>query len=139
MGNPIHVIGDRPRDGYFYLCDDLARTGARELGSDGLVLLAYLLSRAGNAKGGKPFETSSVRISIDLGWGPNRNRVRRALDAAEKQHRLVKRKFVRDGHEQTTRWAYVVAAGGRKFTDWELTECNRPIELPSKMSPEGDS
>jgi hypothetical protein len=138
MGNPIRVIGDRPRDGYFYTCDDLVRTGVRELGSDGVVLLAYLLSRAGNAKG-KPFETSPDRISEDLGWGRNRERARRALEVAEKQHRLVKQKFVRDGRELTTRWAYVVAAGARKFTDWELTECNRPTVLPSRMSPEGDS
>lgn len=139
MGNPIYVVGDRPRDGYFYLCDDLVRTGVRELGSDGFVLLAYLLSRAGSAKSGKAFETSPVRISIDLGWSRNRERARRALELAEKQHRLVKRKFVRDGRELTTRWAYVVAAGGRKFTDWELTECNRPMELPAKAGPTGDS
>lgn len=139
MGNPIRVIGDRQRDGYFYLCDELVRGGVRELGSDGFALLAYLLSRAGNTKGGKPFETSSVRISEDLGWGPNRDRVRRSLAVAEKQHRLVRQKFVRDGRELTTRWAYVVAAGGRKFTDWELTECSRPVVLPSKMNPEGDS
>jgi hypothetical protein len=138
MGHPIHVIGDRPRDGYFCLCNDLVRAGVRELGSDGFVLLAYLLSRAGNNKG-KPFETSPDRMSADLGWGRNRERVRRALAITAKEHRLVIRRFERDGRELTTRWAYVVAAGGRKFTDWELTEYGRPMLLPSKMSLEGDS
>ncbi|BBZ05996.1 hypothetical protein MDOR_01650 [Mycolicibacterium doricum] len=138
MGHPIHVVGGRPRDGYFYLCDDLVRTGVRELGSDGFVLLAYLLSRAGNSKG-KPFETSPVRVSGDLGWGRNRERVRRALAIAAKEHRLVIRRFERDGRELATRWAYVVAAGGRKFTDWELTEYGQPIVLRPRMSPEGGS
>ena len=138
MGHPIHVIGDRPRDGYFYLCDELVRTGAHELGSDGFVLLAYLLSRAGGNKG-RVFETSPARMSADLGWGLNRERVRRALEVAKKKNRLVIRRFERDGRELETRWAYVVATGGRKFTDWELTEYSRPIVLPSKTSPEGDS
>lgn len=138
MGHPIHVVGDRPRDGYFYLADELVRTGVRELGSDGFALLAYLLSRAGTSRG-KPFETSPVRISDDIGWGRNRERVRRALAIAEKEHRLVIRRFERDGRELATRWAYVVAAGGRKFTDWELAEHGRPEALPSKVGPEVES
>lgn len=135
MGHPIYVIGDRPRDGYFYLCDELVRTGAQELGSDGFVLLSYLLSRAGSSKG-RAFETSPARMSADLGWGLNRVRVRTALDVAEKTNRLVRRRFKRDGRELETRWAYVVASGGRKFTDWELTEYNRAIVLPSKLPSE---
>lgn len=130
MGHPIHVVGDRLRDGYFYLADELIRTGARELGSDGFVLLAYLLSRAGTSRG-KPFETSPVRISDDLGWGRNRERVRRALAIAEKEHRLVIQRHERDGRELETRRTYVVAAGGRKLTDWELSEYNRPKVLQS--------
>lgn len=138
MGHPIHVIGDRPRDGYFYLCDELVRSGAQELGSDGFVLLAYLLSRAGSSKG-KAFETSPARMSADLGWGLNRVRVRGALEITEKASRLVKRRFERDGRELETRWAYVVAAGGRKFTDWELTEYSRPVVLPPKQRSEDDA
>lgn len=43
------------------------------------------------------------------------------------------RKFWRDGKEVPKRRAYVVAAGGRKFTDWELAEYGKHIILPSKM------
>lgn len=136
MGHPIHVVGDRPRDGYFYLSDELVRAGARELGSDGFVLLAYLLSRAGTSRG-KRFETAPIRISGDLGWGRNRERVRRAVAVAAKEQRLVIRRFERDGRELATRWTYVVAAGGRKFTDAELSEYSRPTVLQSKMRPKG--
>lgn len=139
MGHPIHVVGDRPRDGYFYLCNDLIRSGAHRsrLDSDGFVVLAFLLSHAGGS--GKAFETSPALMSEEFGWSRNRERVNRALANAEKDHRLVIRRFVRDGRELEKRRAYVVAAGGRRFTDWELTEFGRPIELPSKMHRTGAS
>ncbi|MBE5426633.1 hypothetical protein [Mycobacteroides abscessus] len=131
MGHPIHVIGERPRDGYFYVCNDLIRVGARVLGSDGLAVMLYLLSHAGGD--GKPFETSPARISAEFGWSRNRERALRALTSAEKDGRLVVRRYLRDGGEVEKRRAYVVAAGGRRFADCELTEYGRPIELPSKM------
>lgn len=85
MGHPIHVIGDRPRDGYFYLCDELVRVGAHrsQLDSDGFVVMAYLLSHAGGK--GRPFETSPALISAAFGWSRNRLRALRALENAEKQ------------------------------------------------------
>ncbi|MGV0695862.1 hypothetical protein [Mycobacterium paraintracellulare] len=139
MGHPIHVVGDRPRDGYFYLCNDLVRTGAHRsrLDSDGFVVMAYLLSHAGGH--GKPFETSPARMSEELGWSRNRLRALRALENAEKDGRLVIRKFWRDGKEVEKRRSYVVAAGGRRFTDWELSEFGKPIALPSKKTAEGSA
>ena len=83
MGHPIHVIGDRPRDGYFYLCDDLVRTGARELGSDGFVLLAYLLSRAGNAEGRQAVRDIAGSHLDRPRVEPQRERVRRTLGRRE--------------------------------------------------------
>ena len=84
MGRPIHVIGDRPRDGYFYLSNDLIRVGAHKsrLDSDGFVVIAYLLSHAGG--GGRPFETSPALMAREFGWSLNRERVTRALANAEK-------------------------------------------------------
>jgi len=139
MGHPIHVIGDRPRDGFFYLCNDLVRVGAHRsrLDSDGFVVMAYLLSHAGGK--GKPFETSPALMSAEFGWSRNRERVNRALANAEKDGRLVIRTFWRDGRELEKRRAYVVAAGGRRFTDWELSEYGKPIMLPSKKIAEGSS
>lgn len=127
------MIGDRTRDGYFYLSDDLIRVGAHKsrLDSDGFMVIAYLLSHAGG--NGRPFETSPARMSAEFGWSRNRQRAARAIANAEKDHRLVVRRYIRDGRELEKRRAYVVAAGGRRFTDWELSEYGRPIELPSKM------
>lgn len=139
MGHPIHVVGDRPRDGYFYVCNDLIRVGAHKsrLDSDGFMVLAYLLSHAGG--NARAFETSPARMSAEFGWSRNRERVNRAIANAEKDHRLVVRRFIRDGRELEKRRAYVVAAGGRRFTDWELTEYGRPIELPAVMHGKGAS
>ncbi|WP_200885673.1 hypothetical protein [Mycobacterium kyorinense] len=127
------MIGDRPRGGYFYLCNDLIRVGAHKsrLDSDGFVVMAYLLSHAGG--GGRPFETSPALMAKEFGWSLNRDRVKRALANAEKDGRLVIRRYMRDGREVQKRRAYVVAAGGRRFTDWERAEQSRPIELPSKV------
>lgn len=130
MGHPIYVIGERPRDGYFYVCNDLIRAGARELGSDGLAVMLYLLSHAGGS--GKPYTTSPARISDEFGWSQNRERVTRALANCEKDNRLIVRRFIRGDCELQKRRAYVVAAGGRQFTDAQLSEHNRPIVLPSK-------
>lgn len=134
MGHPIHVVGDRPPDGYFYVCNDLIRVGAHRsrLDADGLAVILHLLSHAGGE--GKPFETSPVRIAEEFGWSRNRLRVLRALANAEKDGRLVIRRYEREGREVAKRRAYVVAAGGRRFTDWELTEYARPIVLPAKRS-----
>ena len=84
MGRPIDVIGDRPRDGYFYLSNDLIRVGAHKLrlDSDGFVVIAYLLSHAGG--GGRPFETSPALMAREFGWSLNRDRVTRALANAGK-------------------------------------------------------
>jgi hypothetical protein len=49
-----------------------------------------------------------------------------------KDHRLIVRQYVRDGKLVARRCAYVVCAGGRRFTDSELFHCSAPIELPSK-------
>ena len=114
MGRPIDVIGDRPRDGYFCLSNDLIRVGAHKLrlDSDGFVVIAYLLSHAGG--GGRPFETSPALMAREFGWSLNRERVTRALANAEKDGRLVIRRFIRDGRELEKRRAYVVAVGGRR-------------------------
>jgi len=133
MGRPIDVIGDRPRDGYFYLSNDLIRVGAHKLrlDSDGFVVIAYLLSHAGG--GGRPFETSPALMAREFGWSLNRERVTRALANAGK-----------DGPPRDPqihpRWARARKApslrrGRRRSTatDWELAEYGRPIELPPQM------
>ncbi|SHY97437.1 Uncharacterised protein [Mycobacteroides abscessus subsp. abscessus] len=132
--NPIHVIGPPMREGFTCLSDGLIREGGHRsrLGSDGVLVLAYLLSRAA-PRGQKAWETSTVQISEQFGWGRNRNRVREAIEAAVKDGRLVIRGYIRDGLEVPRRSAYVVAAGGRRLTDWETAEYSRPIELPSAM------
>ncbi|SKH28925.1 Uncharacterised protein [Mycobacteroides abscessus subsp. massiliense] len=132
--NPIHVIGPPMREGFTCLSDELIREGGHRsrLGSDGLLVLAYLLSRAA-PRGQKAWETSTVQISEQFGWGRNRNRVREAIEAAVKDGRLVIRGYIRDGLEVPRRSAYVVAAGGRRLTDLEIAEYSRPFELPSAM------
>lgn len=132
--NPIHVIDPPLREGFTALSNELIREGGHRsrLGSDGVLVLAYLLSRAA-PRGQKAWETSTVQISEQFGWGRNRNRVREAIEAAVKDGRLVIRGYIRDGLEVPRRSAYVVAAGGRRLTDWEVAEYSRPIELPSAI------
>lgn len=133
-GHPIYVVGEPPRGGYFTVGDELVRTGVRDMGSDGFAVICYLLSRAGTSNG-KPFRTSPNRISEDFGWGSNRERARAALAAVEKANRMVRRPLERDGKQLRTRWDYMIAAGGRRFTDCELSEYSRPIVLRSKADP----
>lgn len=133
--NPIHVIGDPVRTGVTWLSDDLIRSGAHDsaLGSDGFVLMAFLLSWATPPDSKRRvWETSAAHLSEHFGWGMNRERASRAIDRAVKDHRLIVRQFVRDGRLVARRCAYVVAAGGRRFTDSELFEWSTPIQLPTK-------
>lgn len=137
--SPIQVIGEPIRKGFTLLSDELIRDGAHEnaLGSDGFLVIAFMLScaRAPDSNR-KAWETSPLALSEQFGWGRNRERAKRALDQAEKDHRLVIRRSVRDGKPVTpggkpvTRKpvAYVVCAGGRRFTDAELQWWSRPIE-----------
>lgn len=122
------------REGFTCLSDELIREGGHRsrLGSDGLLVVSYLLSRAG-PRGQKAWETSTVQIAEQFGWPRNRDRVRDALEAAVKDGRLVIRGFFRDGQPVPRRFAYVLAAGGRRLTDLEIAEYSRPIELPSAM------
>ncbi len=135
--NPIHVIGDPMRQGVTWVSDELIRAGAHRhaLGSDGLVVMAYLLSWASAPNSAKrAWETSAAQISEQFGWGGNRERAQRAIDAAIKDGRLLMRKYVRDGVELERRRAYVVCAGGRRFTAEEVLQWSAPIVLPSKAA-----
>lgn len=131
---PIHVHGGPLRKGYTVISDELIRVGAhdRALGSDGLAVILLMLSRASTNPGQKPWETSATQISVELGWGLNRDRASTAIKRAEDDGRLVKRSFIRDGQLVRQRCAYVVCAGGRKFTDEELVIVKEPIPLRSK-------
>lgn len=131
--NPIQVIGEPVRSGVTWLCDELAREAPHDavLGSNGYVVVSYLLSRS-NAKG-RAWETSAAQIAEQYGWGRNRDRATKALGRAVKDRRLIIREYVRDGRVVPRRCAYVVCAGGRRFTDEELVEWSVPIELPSKL------
>lgn len=139
--NPILSVGDTPKAGFTVLCDDLIRSGAndRALGSDGLVLMAFLVSWATpvNAKR-RVWETSAAHISEHFKWGMNRERAMRAIARAEKDHRLIVRQYVRDGKIVARRCSYLVCAGGRRFTDSEMFQWNTPIQLPSKSSDSED-
>lgn len=133
--NPIHLIGEAQRTGVTWLSDDLIRSGAHDkaLGSDGLVLMAFLVSWATPCNSGKRvWETSAAHLSEQFGWGLNRERAARAIDRAVKDHRLIVRQYVRDGKMVARRCAYVVCAGGRRFTDSELFHWSSPIQLPPK-------
>jgi hypothetical protein len=135
--NPIHVIGDPLRKGVTWLSDELIRVGAHEdaLGSDGFVVIAFMLSWASAPDSNRrAWETSAAQLSEEFGWGLNRERASRALDRAVKDNRLIIRGFTRDGQIVGHRCAYVVCAGGRRFTDEELSRWSRPIALPSKAS-----
>lgn len=133
---PIHVFGEPVRRGYTVISDELIRVGAhhRNVGSDGLALIALLLSRASVRPGQKAWETSAKQISEELGWGRNRDRARAAIDKCIEKGRLVKRTYVRDGQEVQQRCAYVVCYGGRAFTDEELLVLKEPIVLPPLKS-----
>ncbi|WP_197905522.1 hypothetical protein [Mycobacterium gallinarum] len=119
------------REGVFWLSDELVREGAhdRALGSDGYVVITYLLSRYSTQK---RWETSANQIGDQFGWGRNGDRARNAIDRAIKDRRLVKRQCVRDGRIVAKRCEYVVCAGGRRFTDAELLEWSRPLPLPPR-------
>lgn len=127
------------RQGVFWLSDDLVRSAAHDdaLGSDGFVVVAYLLSRAA-AKDKPAWETSAAQISEQFGWGRNRERASRAINRAAKDNRLVIRQYLRDGQLVPRRCAYVVCAGGRQFTDEELLRLSPPIPLSSKSTPGED-
>jgi hypothetical protein len=130
--SPIHVIGDPIRKGVTWLSDELIREGAHEdaLGSDGFVVIAFMLSCASAPDSNrKAYETSPLGLSKQFNWGRNRVRAMRALKRAEKDNRLVIRRYVHDGRPVPRKpVAYVVCAGGRRFTDAELSWWSRPIE-----------
>ena len=136
--NPIHVIGEPLRTGVTWLSDELIRSGphADGLGSDGFVVMAYLLSCATMPRtGGRVWETSAAQMSEQFGWPRNRRRVTKAIEAAVKDGRLLIREYVRDGRPVPRRCAYLVCAGGRRFTDEELCRWSGPIALPSARTP----
>lgn len=137
--NQIRVIGDSPRQGFTILSDELIRAGAHHhaLGSDGFVVMAFLLSWAVGPKS-RLWETSAADISEQLGWGQNRERARKALESAEKDGRLIRREYVRDGKSVRARYQYVVCAGGRKFADDERVEWSRPVVLESRRGVRGE-
>lgn len=139
--NPIQSLGENPRSGFTVLCDDLIRAGAndRVLGSDGFVLMAFLVSWATPVRAKrKVWETSAAHISEHFGWGMNRERAMRAIDRAAKDHRLIVRQYVRDGQLVARRCSYLVCAGGRRFTDGELFQWNTPVQLPPKSGDKED-
>lgn len=131
---PIQVFGDPIRKGYTVVADELIRFGAhdRALGSDGLAVIMLMLSRASTRADQPAWETSATQISVELGWGLNRDRASTAIQRAEDDGRLVRRGYRRDGQDVKQRCAYVICAGGRRFTDDELAIAKEPIVLPSK-------
>ncbi len=131
--NPIQVFGDPLRRGYTVVSDELIRIGAHDkaLGSDGLAVVLLMLSRASTKAGQRAWETSATQISEELGWGRNRERARAAIQRAEDDGRLVRRGFTRDDQNVKQRCAYVICAGGRRFTDEEVVIAKVPIVLPS--------
>lgn len=131
--NPIYVVGEPQRKGVTWLSDDLIRAGAHEnaLGSDGFVVMAYLLSCASAPGAAHRWETSAAEISEKFGWGRNRARASNAIARAAKDGRLLIREYLRDGALVSRRRAYVVCAGGLRLTEQERLELSAPIELPS--------
>ncbi len=113
------------------MSDELIRSGAHDdaLGSDGFVVMAFLLSWA-SGPGKRTWETSAAQISEEFGWGRNRERATRAIARAIKDGRLIRREYVRDGQLVARRCAYVICSGGRRFTDDELVRWSAPIQLP---------
>lgn len=134
--NPINVIGEPMRKGVTWMSDELIRSAAHDdvLGSDGFVVMAFLLSWASQGTGKRAWETSTAQMSEQFGWGRNRARASKAVQAAVKDRRLVIREYVRDGQLVPRRCSYLVCSGGRRFTDEELALWSKPISLPSKSS-----
>lgn len=132
--NPIHAIGEPMRKGVTWLSDELIRSAAHDdaLGSDGFVVMAFLLSWASQGTGKRAWETSTAQMSEQFGWGANRVRAAKAVQAAVKDGRLVIREYIRDGQLVPRRCSYLVCSGGRRFTPEELAVWSRPISLPSK-------
>lgn len=133
--NPIHVVGEPMRTGVTWLSDELIRSGGhdRALGSDGLLVMAYLLSCATSPQSNKRrWETSAVQIAEQFGWPRNRRRVTKAIEAAVNDDRLLIRGYVRGHVAVPRRCEYVVCAGGRRFTDAEKFYHSTPVELPAK-------
>lgn len=139
--NPIQYIGEPAKTGYTVLADDLIRAGAHEnaLGVDGFAVMAFLVSWASSTSSTKrAWETSPLHLSETFGWSRNRERATNAIAKAVKDHRLIVRRYVRDGEEVARRCAYLVCAGGRQFTDAEIGIWSRPIELPPKSTDRED-
>ena len=134
--NPIHVIGEPMRKGVTWVSDELIRSAAhdKQLGSDGFVVMVFLLSWASQGTGKRAWETSTAQMSEQFGWGRNRERASKAVQAAVKDGRLVIREYVRDGQIVPRRCSYLVCAGGRRFTPEELVQWSSPISLPSRES-----
>lgn len=126
------MIGERTRNGFTIVSNELIRVGGHNtaLGSDGLLVMTYLLSCA-TALGAnqRPWETSVRAIAEHYGIG--RDRVRAALDRAVKDSRLVIRGYLIDGQLAPNRSMYVVCHGGRQFTDEELLAWSTPLEIES--------
>lgn len=118
------------RQGFTLLSNELIRSGGHDkaLGADGLLVMAYLLSCA-PTPGKRPWETSAAQMAEVFGWPANRRRITKAIEAAKKDGRLLVREYIRDGEIVARRCAYVVCAGGRKFTDGEASYHSAPIEL----------
>jgi hypothetical protein len=130
-------VGEPIRKGFALLSNELIREAAHDdaLGFDGFAVVAFLVSWATpDGKKGRPWETSAAQMSDEFGWGRNRRRITKAIEAAVKEKRLVVRQYVRDGLPVPRRCAYAVAPGGRRFSDAELHMLERPIDLPSKAS-----
>ena len=127
------------RKGVTWISDELIRSAAHDdqLGSDGFVAMAFLLSWAPAAGSKRAWETSASQLSEQFGWGANRRRATRAIEAAVKDGRLLVREYMRDGQIVPRRCAYLVCAGGRRFTEEERAEWSKAIELPpSNREPE---
>lgn len=133
--HPIRIVGEPSRKGVTWLSDDLIRSGASDdaLGSDGFVVVAYLVSCARSQESNrKPFNTSPALLSERFHWGRNRVRANQALARAVKDQRLIIREYTRDGELVARRRSYLVCAGGRQFTDEELMRWSKPIKLPPR-------
>ena len=123
--NPILKLGQPPHDGYTKVPDDLLRHGVAEMGGDAVLVLQYLMSqRAG-------WETSTVAIAAQFGWGDNRWRSARALKSLVKVNRLVIRDHMTLRNTRI-RQQYIVKADGSKFTDAEMDEWSAPVIRPAK-------
>lgn len=112
--------------------NELIRVGGHNvaLGSDGLLVMTFLLSCATTPGANQRHWETSVRAIADH-FGIGRDRVRVALDRAVKDGRLVIRGCLKDGQLAPNRFVYVVCGGGRRFTDEELLLWSMPIELES--------